>query len=301
MMRATARRTHHPVLPGCHTKVSPPRCYWRSAVAFLLGTKPTGTRVTSFIDATSTTETSLVTGLATYAVLPSGVKRHPSRALAAEFRASEELQVRQRVPIQVVVQPAAHDQRPAIRGHRHAVRRIGTFRHGHLSGRKIGILHPPDFLARGEVHDRETVEAGQLREDPFRRSVRVRVERHRTDAEVHLQRPRRLLGCGVDHVDGLTGDRAGDDEFAVRRDVGVVNRALGGHCLHALHGRRVDDVDAAWLLDDPHVDVASVLADRHVVRVAAQRNLLHDGEGLRVDHVERALGLVADVDAAAIR
>src|SRR5262252_115865 len=47
--------------------------YWRSAVVLRFGTKPTGILVVSFIVLTSTTETSLVTGLATYAVLPSGV------------------------------------------------------------------------------------------------------------------------------------------------------------------------------------------------------------------------------------
>jgi hypothetical protein len=39
--------------------------YWRDTVALRLGTKPTGIRIVSFIEAMSTTDTSLVTGLAT--------------------------------------------------------------------------------------------------------------------------------------------------------------------------------------------------------------------------------------------
>jgi hypothetical protein len=42
-----------------------PRTYWSSAVVFRFGTNPTGMRATSFIDLMSTTDTSLVTGLAT--------------------------------------------------------------------------------------------------------------------------------------------------------------------------------------------------------------------------------------------
>ena len=45
------------------TRMAPNYC--RTPVALRFGTKPTGMRVTSFIDLTSTTETSLVTGLAT--------------------------------------------------------------------------------------------------------------------------------------------------------------------------------------------------------------------------------------------
>src|SRR3954464_11065753 len=47
--------------------------YWSTPVVLRLGTNPTGMRATSFRDLISTTETSFVTGFATYAVLPSGV------------------------------------------------------------------------------------------------------------------------------------------------------------------------------------------------------------------------------------
>ena len=80
--------------------------------------------------------------------------------------------------------------------------------------------------------------------------------------------------CRVDDVDRLAGNRSGDDVLAVGRDVGVVDRALGRNRLDALQRRRVDDVDAARRLDDPDVDAPAVLADGHVVRMAAQRDLL---------------------------
>ena len=57
-------------------------------------------RATSFIDATSTTDTSLVTGFATYAVLPSGVSvtqpapLPPSSALPRSFRSGSEYEYR---------------------------------------------------------------------------------------------------------------------------------------------------------------------------------------------------------------
>ena len=60
------------------------------------GTNPTGILVTSFIVWMSTTETSFVTGLATYAVLPSGVSvTHPaplppSSAPPSGFRSGSE-------------------------------------------------------------------------------------------------------------------------------------------------------------------------------------------------------------------
>src|ERR1700693_4218503 len=47
--------------------------YGSIPVVFRLGTNPTGIRATSFKALISTTETSFVTALATYAVLPSGV------------------------------------------------------------------------------------------------------------------------------------------------------------------------------------------------------------------------------------
>ena len=74
-----------------------------------------------------------------------------------------------------------------------------------------------------------------------------------------------------------------------------------GIVLTRCHRGGVDDVHAARLLDDADVDALAVLADGHVVRMAAQLDALDDLQRLRVDDVERAFRFVADVDAAAVR
>src|SRR5262249_56497462 len=67
------------------------------------------------------------------------------------------------------------------------------------------------------------------------------------------------------------------------------------------HGWGGDAVDAGGRLDGPDVDAPAVAADGDVVRVAAQWNPIRYLECLRIDHVERALGFVADVDATTVR
>ena len=94
----------------------------------------------------------------------------------------------------------------------------------------------------------------------------------------------------------MPGNRAGDDELAVRRDVDVVDAAFGADALHARQRRRVDDVDRAGAGDDRDVDALAVLADRDVVRVIGQRDVLGHRQRLRVGDVERRLGLVGDVE-----
>jgi len=53
--------------------------------------------------------------------------------------------------------------------------------------------------------------------------------------------------------------------------------------------------------DDGDVDALAVLAHGDVVRVMRQRDVLRDLQRLRVGDVERRLGLVRDVEAAAVR
>src|SRR5262249_26859697 len=71
-----------------------PHC--STPVVLRFGTYPTGILATSFSDLTSTTETSFVTGFATYAVLPSGVSvtqpapMPPSSAPPSSFRSGSE-------------------------------------------------------------------------------------------------------------------------------------------------------------------------------------------------------------------
>ena len=107
--------------------------------------------------------------------------------------------------------------------------------------------------------------------------------------------------CASNTLIGLARDRAGHDVLAVGRDVRVVDAALRLQRLDVLQRRRVDHVDAARRLDDPDVDAPAVAADGDVVRVAAQRNPVRHLQRLGVDDVERAVGFVADVDAAAVR
>src|SRR5439155_25562784 len=110
-------------------------------------------------------------------------------------------------------------------------------------------------------------------------------------------RPRRILR--FDHVDGLAVNRAGDLVVAVRRHVGVVNRAPAWNGFHLLQRRGVDDIDATGLLNNPDIHPPAVATDGHVVGMPAQGNPLDDLVRPDVDDVEGALGFVADVDAAA--
>jgi hypothetical protein len=71
--------------------------------------------------------------------------------------------------------------------------------------------------------------------------------------------------------------------------------------LDALLRGGVDDVNPAWRLDDADIHPPSVTADRQVIRVTAQRNLLCHFQRLGVDDVEGAHRLVADIEAGAVR
>jgi len=169
-----------------------------------------------------------------------------------------------------------------------------------LPGGRSGFLIRFDFLARREVHDREAVETVNCTKIHF-------VEPSAFVENVMGRTPRSMssvqAGCSVcasKTFDGLARDGARDDVLAVRRDVRIVDAALRRQRLDVLERRGVDDVDATGRLDDPDVHAASVAADGDVVRVPAQRDPVRHLERLRVDDVERALGFIADVDAAAV-
>ena len=57
--------------------------------------------------------------------------------------------------------------------------------------------------------------------------------------------------------------------------------------LHPVLRDRVDHIDAAVGRLDGDIEASAVFADRDVVRMAGQRNLLRDPQGLRIDDVER--------------
>ena len=59
----------------------------------------------------------------------------------------------------------------------------------------------------------------------------------------------------------------------------------------------VDHVHAARRLDDRHVHATAIGSYGDVIGMAAQRDALGDFQRLAIDHVERALRFVADVDS----
>ena len=170
--------------------------------------------------------------------------------------------------------------------------------------RRAGDVREDDaarFLVGREIHDGEAVEVRQLHEHPRGRSVRILLERDRTNAPLELHRPRHPFRRLVDDRQRASGNRTGDDELAVRRHVHVVDAAFGADALHARQRAGVDDVDRAGAGDDGGVDALAVLADPDVVRMVRQRNVLGDFQRLQVRHVERRLRLVGDVEARAVR
>ena len=63
----------------------------------------------------------------------------------------------------------------------------------------------------------------------------------------------------------------------------------------------VDDIDAAFRRLNRDIQALPVLADRDVVRMPGQRNLLRDSQRLRIDDVERRRRLVAEIQPAPVR
>src|SRR3989442_15582221 len=229
-----------------------------------------------------------------------GRERQPVR-MVADFRLAEHLQVRQREEVDARVHLAQHAERLAVGGDGEAVRRRALQSFGYLLGLgQLGQLDLVPELVRREIDGREAVEAGELHEDPLGRTVRVRVERHRPHAFSCRDGPEDFFRLLIDHADLAARNRAGDHELAVRRHVDVVNPAFGPDALHARQCPRVDDVDRAGAGDDGDVDALAVLADGHVVRMVRQRDVLGDLQRLQVRDVERRLGFVGDVEAAAV-
>ena len=144
-------------------------------------------------------------------------------------------------------------------------------------------------FAGGEIHHREAVEVGQLHENPLGRAVRIGLDGHRADALAEVDLPGHRLGREIDDGDHAGADRAGDDVFAVGRDIDVVQAAVDRDGLVQRQRRRVDDVERAFAAGDADDD-AAVLGDGDVVGAVAQRHLLDELAGLAVEHVERAFG-----------
>src|SRR5207237_9179728 len=67
-----------------------------------------------------------------------------------------------------------------------------------------------------------------------------------------------------------------------------------------LQADRVDNVNAAWSRGDGYINVAPILADRDIVGVAAERDLISYFQRPSVNHVQRALRFVTYVDVTSI-
>ena len=80
-------------------------------------------------------------------------------------------------------------------------------------------------LASRKIHNRESVEVGQLNEDPFRRTIGILGESHWAYSQVHLERPIPTVGPRVENVYRLPCNGAGNHVFTVRSNVGVVDAA----------------------------------------------------------------------------
>ena len=157
-----------------------------------------------------------------------------------------------------------------------------------------GILDSRHFLSRLEIHHGEAVEFGELRVGAPGRAIRIRVERHRPDAQVEIVRPHRHVGLGVDHGHVPRADHAGDRVLPVRRHVGVVHAAMDRDRPGLRLLGRVNHVDRPRGLRDGHIELAAIRRNRQVVGVAAERDLLRHLHRLAVDDVDRVVGLVAD-------
>ena len=79
-----------------------------------------------------------------------------------------------------------------------------------------------------------------------------------------------------------------------------MDAAFRADALHARERAGVDDVDRARTGDDGHVHALAVLAHRDVVRVIGERNALDHLQRLQIRDVERRLGFVGHVEAAAV-
>src|SRR5262249_8702298 len=136
--------------------------------------------------------------------------------------------------------------------------------------------------------------------DALGRAVRAGLDRHRAHPEIEWQLPYGNLALEIDDGQKLARDRAGDQVLAVGRHVDVMQPAIHQDALGPRQRLGVDDVDGAGPARDADQDAIAVLGDRDIVGVVAQRHFLDQGPALAVEHVERAVGLVADIDPRAV-
>ena len=122
--------------------------------------------------------------------------------------------------------------------------------------------------------------------------------------------PHHLVLDGIDHLDRrfprlyIAGE-TGDDEVVIRRHVGVVHRVMNGDAANTLVRGDVDHVHDRALVSRPGtdtcIDLLVLLVHHDLVGIAGERDLRHELQRLRVEHVDRILRLVRAVVVKAVR
>ena len=110
-----------------------------------------------------------------------------------------------------------------------------------------------------------------------------------------------MLAAEVDDGGGLVLDRTGDRKFAIGRDVYVVHTAIDGNALPPCQRNSVNHINNAWIRPYTDENPASIFRDGDIVRTGTDCHLLQNLAALAIQHVEHALGFVADIDPRAIR
>ena len=159
-----------------------------------------------------------------------------------------------------------------------------------------------DFPAGREIGDHKPVQLAESRQHPFRRAVRICVERKWTRTIGEFDRTHVLFGLLIDDCNRKRPIiRSGDDVFPVGRDVCVVDlHSVQRESFCICQRRCVDDVHAKGLSVDGLIQSASILTDRNVVGRSTERNLFEHFERPRIDHVHCAIGFIGNVQPASI-
>src|SRR5262249_8823275 len=120
-------------------------------------------------------------------------------------------------------------------------------------------------------------------------------------SQIEFHDPSRLFRFLIDDGDRFSNHRPGYDILAIRCDIRVVPRALNRNALDSLQRDCVDDVNSTLSLANGDVYSPAIAADGDIVGMATERNLASHPKSPRVDHVQCAIGFIADIDFAAIR
>src|SRR6267378_1761105 len=217
--------------------------------------------------------------------------------LGWQWTIPDQLKVGQRILEHSIGDGAVHPERFSIRGNADAV--------GRSPKPLLGAAEPAwvfrqnntgNLFAACKIHDGEAIQAGELDKDPARRTVRVRLERHRTHAPIELKLPGGFLRVQVNHCRGFVLDRAADGVLAIRRDENIVHAAVDRNAFRAFERTRIDHIHGAGIFANSDEYPAAVLGDSQVIGVATERHFLHNFCGLSIHNIHDGFRFVADVD-----